>query len=460
MRDYIVTLMVFACVPLILRKPFFGILVWSWLSLMNPHRLGWGFATEMPFAQIVAVTLILSLLIAREVKPLSTLPLTWLLAFWWFWWFVTTLTAFYPAAAWEEWDRTWRILLLTFLMIALLTTRERIDALVWVIVLSLGFYGVKGGIFTVLGGGVNHVNGPPGSFISGNNEIGIALVMTVPMIRYLQLVSASRWIRLGMLVIMVLTLMAIFGTQSRGALVGMLAMTLYLAVKSRNKAGLLLLFVFAIPLGLMTMPESWYSRMDSMQAYQQDASAQGRINAWWTAWHVALDHPLVGGGANMFNRETYALYAPNPQNVLDVHSIYFEALGEHGFVGLFTFLGIGFGALVTLNQVIRFAKSNPALDWMRDLASMIYVSLIGYATSGLFLGLSMFDYYYMLIAITIGLAGLTRRYARDGVPTIDNPPGVCLDVAGDRRRAAGTVLAGRRLPLGGLVRAANWFTRL
>ncbi len=459
MRDYIVALVVFACLPLILRKPFFGILVWSWLSLMNPHRLGWGFATEMPFAQMVAVTLMLSLLIAREVKRLPAVPLTWLLAFWWFWWFLTTVTAFYPAAAWAEWERTWKILLLTFLMSALLTTRERIDALVWVIVLSLGFYGVKGGIFTLLGGGENHVNGPPGSFISGNNEIGLALVMTVPMIRYLQLVSERRWIRFGMLAMMALTLIAIFGTQSRGALVGMIAMTFYLAMKSSNKAGLLLLLAVAFPLALMTMPETWYSRMDSIQSYQEDASAQGRINAWWTAWYVALDHPLVGGGANMFNRQTYALYAPNPQSVLDVHSIYFEALGEHGFVGLFTFLAIGLGALVTLNRVMRFAKPHAPLNWMRDLASMIYVSLIGYATSGLFLGLSMFDYYYMLIAITIGLAGLTRRYASDGVPTIDPPPAVPLDVKGHRRRAAGAVPAGRRLRRG-VSRMAGWFAGL
>ena len=459
MRDYIVALVLFACLPLILRKPFFGILVWSWLSLMNPHRLGWGFATEMPFAQMVAVTLMLSLLISREVKRLPAVPLTWLLAFWWFWWFVTTVTAFYPAAAWAEWDRTWKILLLTFLMVALLTTRERIDALVWVIVLSLGFYGVKGGIFTLLGGGVNHVNGPPGSFIAGNNEIGLALVMTVPMIRYLQLVSEGRWIRLGMRVIMVLTLIAIFGTQSRGALVGMLAMTFYLAMKSSNKVGMLALLAVALPLALMTMPETWYSRMDSIQAYQEDASAQGRINAWWTAWYVALDHPLVGGGADMFNRATYALYAPNPQRVLDVHSIYFEALGEHGFVGLFIFLAIGLGALVTLNRVMRFAKPHPTLGWMRDLAAMIYVSLIGYATSGLFLGLSMFDYYYMLVAITIGLASLTRRYARDGVPTIDKPSGVPPRVTGDQRRAVGAVPIGRRWPLG-VSSMTRWFARL
>ena len=53
--------------------------------------------------------------------------------------------------------------------------------------LSLGFYGVKGGIFTIVNGGVYRVQGPLGTFIGGNNEMALALVMTMPLMRYLQL---------------------------------------------------------------------------------------------------------------------------------------------------------------------------------------------------------------------------------------------------------------------------------
>ena len=49
----------------------------------------------------------------------------------------------------------------------------------WVMALSIGFFGVKGGIFTVVGGGENMVWGPPGSFIEGNNELALALIMVL-----------------------------------------------------------------------------------------------------------------------------------------------------------------------------------------------------------------------------------------------------------------------------------------
>ncbi len=58
MRDVLITLMVFATLPYIFRNPWYGVLVWSWLSYMNPHRLAYGFAYTMPFAQIVALVLL------------------------------------------------------------------------------------------------------------------------------------------------------------------------------------------------------------------------------------------------------------------------------------------------------------------------------------------------------------------------------------------------------------------
>ncbi|AUB83202.1 putative O-glycosylation ligase, exosortase A system-associated [Candidatus Thiodictyon syntrophicum] len=459
MRDLFVTLVVFGSIPLILRKPFFGVLIGSWLGLMNPHILCWSFAAGKPFALIVALTLILSFLISKEPKRLPASALVGLLGFWWFWLFVTTLTAFYPDTAWDYWDRAWRIMLLTFLTIVLLTSRERIDALVWTCVISLGFYGVKGGIFTLLGGGASHVNGPAGTFIGGNNEIGLALVMTIPLIRYLQLTSTNRWVRYAMMAAMGLCVVAVLGTQSRGALLGLMVMILYLAVKTRNRAGLLLLLALSLPLAFMIMPESWYSRMDTIQAYDQDASALGRINAWWTAWYLALEHPFVGGGFNVFLRPTFIQYAPNPRDVHDAHSIYFQVLGQQGFVGLFTFLGIMFGSFVSLNRIRKFARSHEQLQWMGDLSSMVFVSIIGYATSGAFLGLAMFDYYYTLVAITIGLTTVAHRYAAQGVPEIaEVAPRPVIGVAvGAVGAAANRFAPPRRWLLGAI---AGWFGKL
>jgi len=413
-RDIVVTLAILAGVLLTLRKPFVGVLTWTWLGLMNPHMLCWSFAAGQPFAQLVAVATLGSIVAHTDEKkriPWSALSIV--MAIWWAWMFITTNFALNSTGAWQQWDKVWKIQLFVFVTMMMLNSKERIDALVWVMVVSLGLYGVKGGIFTIITGGSYHVMGPATTFIGGNNEIGLALIMTIPLMRYLQLVSREQWLKSVMTISIGLTVVAVLGTQSRGALVGLTVMVAYLVMKSRNKIALIVLLAALLPVGLALMPESWYARMDTIDTYEEDKSAMGRINAWWTAWYLALDRPIVGGGFETFRAWVFAMYAPNPGDVHDVHSIYFESLGEHGFVGLGLFLTIGLLGLRTARTIVRATKNEPRLFWMRDLASMLQVSLIGYAASGAFLGLAYFDFYYTLLATLVALQSLLSTYERE-----------------------------------------------
>ena len=126
----------------------------------------------------------------------------------------------------------------------------------------------------------------------------------------------------------------------------------------------------------------------------------GRINAWHTAFNLAKDR-ITGGGFETFQAPTFDQYAPDPNNVHDVHSIYFEVMGEHGFIGFGLFVLIGLLAWRTGSKVIRECRKNPDRKWASDLAAMTQVSLIGYATGGAFLGLAYFDYYYHLVIILV-----------------------------------------------------------
>jgi hypothetical protein len=47
--------------------------------------------------------------------------------------------AFYPDDAWEYWDKVWKIQLFVFLTAILINDRKKLDWLIWVMVLSLGF---------------------------------------------------------------------------------------------------------------------------------------------------------------------------------------------------------------------------------------------------------------------------------------------------------------------------------
>jgi probable O-glycosylation ligase (exosortase A-associated) len=178
-------------------------------------------------------------------------------------------------------------------------------------------------------------------------------------------------------------------------------MGLFLWLKSRNKIATAILMAATVALIAAVMPQSWYNRMATIETYQQDQSAQGRINAWHFAFNLAKAHPLTGGGFECFKRDLFAIYAPEPGNVHDAHSIYFEVLGEQGFVGLALFLALGLSAWGTGSWVIRQARGSPATKWAADIAAMTQVSLVGYAMAGAFLGLSNFDLYYHLLAVIV-----------------------------------------------------------
>ena len=168
MRDIFVTAVVFGVLPFVFSRPYVGLYLYSWLSYMNPHRLAWGFASTMPFAYIVAVSTLLGVLFSKEPKRMPWTREMTVLTLLILWMVFTTFFAFFSSLAWNQLEEVLKIQLMIFLTPLVINSRQRLHGLVWIIALSLGFYGVKGGIFTILHGGVYRVQGPAGSFIAGN----------------------------------------------------------------------------------------------------------------------------------------------------------------------------------------------------------------------------------------------------------------------------------------------------
>jgi probable O-glycosylation ligase (exosortase A-associated) len=414
MRSLLVALLIFGSLPLIIARPHVGVLVWSWIGYMNPHRLTWGLAYDFSFAMVVGLVTIVAWLFSREPKTLPWHPLVLLLAVFAAWVSLTTLFAAYPDHAHWKWDLTIKILLFNgFVTLGLITTRERLDALIWIIVLSLGFFAVKGAAFTLLTGGGYRLSGPSGSFIGDNNAFGLALLMVIPLVRYLQLRATRRLVRLGLLCSIPCFLVAVLATYSRGAVVGLAVTLVALALKSRHRMSLALIVGLAVAGAVQFMPDRWHAHVASIAAYDQDASAQGRLESWRYGLEVARDSPVVGGGFEVFrgNKATTAA------GYRSAHSIYFEALAEHGYPGLVIFLALGIGAYMTAWSIMRRARDHPELAWAADLAAMVQVGIVAYAIAGLFLNLATFDLYYHLVAIVVIASSLVRRRLASGAPT-------------------------------------------
>ncbi|NDP41127.1 MAG: putative O-glycosylation ligase, exosortase A system-associated [Aromatoleum sp.] len=416
MRDYALTAFIFGSIPFILWRPWIGALMWVWIGLMNPHRLTWNFAFNMPFAQVVAIATLVGMLFSGEKFRIPWSPPVKLLFALVAWMSVSTYFAIDTTDAFPQWQKVMKIQFMTFIVMMLIADRKRLEALVWVAALSLAFYGVKGGIYTFTGGGSNQVLGPEGSFIEGNTEIGLALVMALPLVRVMQMSAQRRAVRWALGLAMLLTGLAILGTQSRGAFLGAAAMAIMLWIKSRKKAMLFVMLIAAVPALLVVMPDSWFTRMEGIGSYEQDRSAMGRLYAWEFAFRMAVKHPLVGGGFASFTPENYAVYAPDLTEavnekgaVADAHSVYFQVLGHHGFVGLAIFLALLAAMWQSAARVMRATRAREDLRWAYDTAAMSQVSLVGFMVAGAFLGLAYFDLLYTLLAIIAITESLVRR---------------------------------------------------
>ncbi len=402
MRDYLLMGVFIACLPFAIRHTYAAVLLWTWIGIMNPHKLAWGFALNFPFAAGAAGVALLSMVFTKDRISMPKSPALITLIILIIWMCLTTAFAFHPDGSFEQLKKVLKIQLMTLVALAALQERKHIELFIWVNAISLGFYGFKGGLFTIATGGSSRVWGPSGGFIEGNNEIGLALVMSIPLMNYLRAVSVRPVIRNGLLILMFLSAVAALGTQSRGAFLAIGAMGFVLWMRSDKKFASGIIILFAAAALLAFMPDAWEQRMRSIQNYEQDTSAMGRINAWWFTVNIANSR-LLGGGFDIYTPDLFAFYAPNPLDIHVAHSIYFSILGEHGYVGLFLFLLIWVLAFKIAQNIRREAGSRPETKWAFYLAGMCQVSLVGYAVGGAFLSLAYFDLPYNILIVLIVL---------------------------------------------------------
>ena len=418
MRDIVLSLVFAALLVMAFRIPAVGVYLYTWISMMSPHKLTYGFAFNLPFAQIAALVTLVMLVVTKHKRALPRDPVVYTLVAMLLWMTVTSMFALAPASdVWDRWLFVLKIQVMLLVTWMLIHEPAQLRVLIWVVTLSVGFYGIKGGVWAVLQGGGGRVWGPSGGLLQGNNELAVALVMLLPFLYYLRQTESRRWLRHVLLFFMIACCFSVLGSQSRGALLALVACSFFLGIKSKYPVRMTVSLVILVGCAIMFMPESWTSRMETIGSYQEDTSAMSRIWTWKTLWAAAVDRPLVGAGFRADSLQVFARYAPTepPYDIFIgqyyvAHSIYFQMLGEHGFPGLGLFLLLGLVTWFRAGRIARETRNDPAFgSWMPVLMRMVQVSLIGFAAGGAFLSLAYLDLTYYLIGYVVICSGILRR---------------------------------------------------
>lgn len=444
MRDILLTGFIFALLPVCLVRPWIGVLVWTWFGLMNPHRLTWGFAYSIPFGMLIAGATLAGLLFAKDRRPVPWNGVLVLIAILFAYFTLTTFFAWAPANAWNQWNKIWKILLMTFVATTLIYGRERIRYLMLTIVVSIGFYGVKGGIWSITTGGAHKVLGPEGTFIDDNTFIGLAFNMVVPLMVILAREEKGVWTKPLLYIAAGLTMISTIFTYSRGAYVGLAILLPLLFLESRKKVIAGAILIPALVLGPMVLPEAVFKRADETINYEEDMSANQRLFSWSVAFNVARDFPLTGAGFEFeydedvgrwldYGDQSYRRFTDRQHSA---HSIFFQILGQHGFLAFFLYVALLVSVMVSLQRTKKRALQIPDRAWVGTYASALQVALIAYLVTGAFLSSAYFDLAWLYYAMSAILA----RELKTSELVAEPQPAGAASARPTSREAAGAAL--------------------
>jgi probable O-glycosylation ligase (exosortase A-associated) len=371
-----------------LRRPQIGLLGWIWISLMNPHKLAFGFITSMPLLDILFVFTGLGCLIRwKERKSADYHPLLKVLVAFYVWCTLTTIFSVDFLLSWHDWLNFTKTLLAVFLILQFMAKRHWIIASFAVYILALGFSGFKGGFFTVITGGAHHVLGPPGTYWGDNNGVSMAMLMAFPIALGFAGVFNRKIYRMGAYLLAATCVISVFGTQSRGGLVGLVAVCGATILRSRRKFLALMLAPAILAGAFFFMPQTWIDRMYTM-ANPEEAGGS-RLIQWEYAIDISLERPFFGSGFDcFFHQPYYYRYVAHKDKNRAVHSSYFQVLAEQGYIGLAMYLSMLVMMLHVSRKYSLLGKGREDLRWATSLMGMTQFSVIGYAANGLTLNMA------------------------------------------------------------------------
>lgn len=221
------------------------------------------------------------------------------------------------------------------------------------------------------------------------NDLGVFFMMNIPFSLYFLAKSNAIEKTLG-LTTFILLLYGIYMTNSRGTMIALAGMTgLYLLIRFGGAK--------AIIAGLILSPPALFFASTFRAVSSQEASAMGRLWAWWDGLEMLKANPLFGVGSNNFMEH----------HVRVAHNTYIQIAAELGLTGyilwstlLLLTLFMGF-SVIMYTKTVSHDKITEKLKSEAMLSATLFYSLSGFAMTAFFLTRHRFIVYFMVAGMAI-----------------------------------------------------------
>ena len=414
MRDLAMVVLLPFLIYFSFKRAYIAAGLWLWTSAFKINQLIYGFASAITYNKFFALITIVSFISDKNKPKFKMDGLSGLVILFFIWTTLSTIFSnVHPATVWATWEMLMKIILFYFFSIAILHTKKHIEFFIWILIFSIGILSAKEGVKFIVSGGSHRFTGIYG--ISGDNNIfGVMILIVLALGLYLLTQITNKKLKNAVSVGLMFMVLGLIATYSRAGFIGLAILTLMAFKDSKKKIIWILLIGCILFSAKSFMPEQWFNRMNTVEHAEDDGSFMHRVMVWKMCTVIAMKNPLLGEGfranENLSIWQKYHEYysfldfietpeADYNESVRAAHSMYFQVLAEHGFVGLFLFLLILISAYLKLGIIKSRAKHNNMDDWVIQLVKKIRLAILMYCITGGTVAVAYLDLFYSVLVI-------------------------------------------------------------
>lgn len=297
------------------------------------------------------------------------------------------------AESWDGLNEFLTVFLLFFLIVNIVDDEDKFRKVCWVLVSLTVLISINGIIMHFRGTGLAGSTPVEGTRVrwigifGDPNDYALVINSFFPFL----LVTlfdrmVSRTARFLILVGVLISVLTLYYTNSRGGFIAFLCIIGIFSVKRWGLLKGMAVGALFLAAGIALAP----SRMGNLSPYE--VSAAGRVNSWIDGLVYLKSHPLFGIGFQNFGEFS----------TLAAHSAFIKCMAELGMIGYFVWMSLLY---VSYTDVIKISvRKNGAAVQRRNAyeryAEILQLALIGFVASAVFLSQTFMPVLYILVALS------------------------------------------------------------
>lgn len=409
---------------------FAAALGFVWIDIVKPQQLAYSIIAGLPLSFMAAIATLGMFALRDRKSPPKFNVILFLIALFAVWVTLTTSMSALPDRAWNKWDWAFKVLVFAIFFPYIFRSRVQLEAFILVFIFSASTVFFAAGIKTMLGGGgygVLAIMGGGNTGLAEGSTLAVVCVMLIPLIVFVMrhtILFPKHLLTYALFFGIIVTALAtVVGTTARTGVIAVVTLCMLSMLKSQKKAwwvgGALVVALVLMNMDLSSTP--WGARMSTIETYNEDSSALGRLKVWQWTLEFVVQHPLGGGfDAFMHNRissvmqDGTVVYLPEWQmGGKAFHSIYFEVLGEQGMPGFALYLSIILLTLLKLRALKKKWRDHAGMAWLAALADALITSILVFLAGGAFVGIAYQPFIFYMVSLAVAIDQYARRVEHD-----------------------------------------------